>query len=316
MNLSMIFPFYNEETTIRMTIDSLASQSRKADEVIFIDSGSNDNTLNIINTAKKENPELNIKVLHSGEMFPSNSINMGIKQSTNEMLMYMDCGLLIPDDWVESQIDEYEKGKADVVSGRIFTKGVDIIDQCFISHTYGYKNKCICLTGSIFHKRLLDKTGLFIENCRAGYDVDFINKVKLNGYSRVINKKVQLEYYGINYSKTIISGYKKVKLYSKSAWQAYGDKKPYLYLLGLILLIIALINLPLLIMTPIMVLYIIIRGFLVPYYKSRSIYKHINLKLLFFLPIVGACFDLARINGYIDGLLRYKQNDEKKYSRK
>ena len=27
-----------------------------------------------------------------------------------------------------------------------------------------------------------------------------------------------------------------------------------------------------------MVLYIIIRGFLVPYYKSRSIYKHINLK--------------------------------------
>ena len=302
----MILPFYNEEKTIRLTIDSLVNQSKKANEIIFVDSGSNDNSVAIIKNAKKDYPELNIKLLHSGEMFPSNSLNMGIKQSCNDMIMYMDCGLKIPNDWIESQIDKYSHAKVDVVSGRIFTKGVNIIDQCFISHTYGYKNKCICLTGSIFNKKLLDKTGLFIENCRAGYDVDFINKIKLKGCSRTINKNILLEYYGTNYSATIIEGYKKVRLYSKSAWKAYGDNKPYLYLAGLILLFIALAFPALSITTPIMISYIFIRGFLIPYYKSINIFKQINIKLLIFLPIIGICFDLARINGYIDGLLKYK----------
>ena len=306
MNISIIFPFYNEEKTIRLTINSLVYQSKKANEVIFVDSGSNDNSAAIIKSATKEHPQLNIKLLHSGEMFPSNSLNMGIKESKNDIVMYMDCGLLIPNDWIESQADKYSEEKADIVSGRIFTKGVNIIDQCFISHTYGYKNKCICLTGSIFHKKLLDKTGLFIENCRAGYDVDFINKIKFNGCSRIINKNILLEYYGTNYSKTIINGYKKVKLYSKSAWNAYGDNKPYLYLSVLILLTIAVISTTLSITIPIIITYMLIRGFLIPYYKSINIYKKINIKLLIFLPIVGICFDLARINGYIEGLLKDK----------
>ena len=54
----MIFPFYNEEKTIRLTINSLVNQSKKANEVIFVDSGSNDNSTAIIKAAIKEQPQV------------------------------------------------------------------------------------------------------------------------------------------------------------------------------------------------------------------------------------------------------------------
>ena len=306
MNVSMIFPFYNEESTIALTINSLSRQTVKVDEIIFVDSGSNDNSIEIIKKSKVRYPELDIKILNSGEMYPSNSINMGMRESRNNMVMYMDCGLLIPENWLESQIEHYKSTNSDIVSGKIYTYGINIVDKSFISHTYGYKNSCICLTGSLFDKKLFDKTGLFIEDCRAGYDVDFVNKLKLKRCSRAINNNVQLKYYGTNYSKTIKDGYKKVKLYSKSAWKAYGDKKPYVYSSILVIFISIMITSPLIYIVLSSLLYLLIRGFMIPYLKSKEIYKEKDLKLILMLPIIGLIFDLARINGYIDGLLNTK----------
>ena len=306
MNISMIFPFYNEEKTIGLTINSLRHQTMKVNEIIFVDSGSNDNTVEIINECKLSYPELDIKILYNGEMYPSNSINMGINETRNNMIMYMDCGLLIPNNWIESQIEEYKSNKADIVSGKIFTYGTNIIDKCFVSHTYGFKNKCICLTGSLINKNIFEKTGLFIEDCRAGYDVDFANKVKMAGFSRAINDNVQLEYYGTNYSDTVRDGYKKVKLYSKSAWKAYGDKKPYIYSSVILIMIGILFTFPIIYTFLITLFYILGRGYIIPFLKSKNIYKEKNIKLLIMLPMIGLIFDLARINGYIDGLLQNK----------
>ena len=107
----MIFPFYNEEATLSLTIETLANQTKKADEIIFVDSGSDDNSIICINKAKKDYPKLNIRTIHGGEMFPSNSINTGINQSSNDLIMYMDCGLLIPNNWTESQMNKYSEEK-------------------------------------------------------------------------------------------------------------------------------------------------------------------------------------------------------------
>ena len=85
----MIFPFYNEEDTIALTINSLSHQTAIVDEIIFVDSGSNDNSIEMINKSKIRYPELDIKILNSGEMYPSNSINMGMRESRNSMVMYM-----------------------------------------------------------------------------------------------------------------------------------------------------------------------------------------------------------------------------------
>ena len=58
----MIFPFYNEEKTIGLTINSLRHQTMKVNEIIFVDSGSNDNTVEIINECKLSYPELTFEL--------------------------------------------------------------------------------------------------------------------------------------------------------------------------------------------------------------------------------------------------------------
>ncbi|MDA7841207.1 glycosyltransferase [Gammaproteobacteria bacterium] len=304
MKISVILPFYNEEKTIKLTIECLRNQSLIANEIIFVDSGSDDNTTKIINEAAIKHPSLNITILFSGKMSPSSSVNLGIKKSINNMIIYMDCGLDIPSNWLESQAASYDRKKIDIISGRIYTEGANVVDKCFIAHTYGFKNKCICLTGSLMNKLIFEDIGYFIENCRAGYDVDFINKVKQNSLTRSINKDVCLRYFGINFAANISDGYNKIKLYSKSGWSAYGDRKPYLYFLMLIISLLVISFSQLIYIMTLIISYIVIRGYIIPFYKSKAILDIKSGKFFGMLPVTALLFDIARINGYAEGLFK------------
>ena len=48
MKISVVIPFFNEESTIEKTLDALYAQTHQPNEVILVDSGSNDNTGEII----------------------------------------------------------------------------------------------------------------------------------------------------------------------------------------------------------------------------------------------------------------------------
>lgn len=302
MKISIILPFYNEEKTIELTIECLRKQSLMPAEVIFVDSGSDDNTTNMINEAMTKYPALCIKLFFSGKKSPSSSVNLGIKKSINNMIMYMDCGLDIPSNWIESQVASYNRGGIDIISGRIYTEGINTVDKCFIAHTYGFKNKRVCLTGSLMSKLIFEDIGYFIENCRAGYDVDFINKVKQSSLTRSVNKDVCLKYFGINFAANMRDAYNKIKLYSKSAWSAYGDKKPYLYSLMLIISILIISFSQAIYIGVFVTSYLIVRGYIIPFYKSKEVFQAKSGRFFAMLPVTALLFDIARINGYIDGL--------------
>ena len=304
MNISIILPFYNEEETIGLTIECLKNQTLVANEIIFVDSGSNDNTVKIINDAAIKHPILNIKVFFSGKKSPSSSINLGIKKSTNNMIIYMDCGLDIPLNWIESQVASYNEKKIDIISGRIYTEGTNIVDKCFIAHTYGFKNKCVCLTGSLMNKLIFKDIGYFIENCRAGYDVDFINKAKQGSLTRSINEDISLKYFGTNFAANIRDGYNKTQLYSKSAWSAYGDRKPYIYFLMLIISLLVVYFFQAIYIAVFIMSYLIVRGYIIPFYKSKKVFKAKSGKFFAMLPVTALLFDIARINGYAEGLFK------------
>ena len=55
MNISVIIPYYNESETILLTLRSIESQNHQPNEVLLIDSGSTDNTSDIINKWIKKN---------------------------------------------------------------------------------------------------------------------------------------------------------------------------------------------------------------------------------------------------------------------
>ena len=299
MKISVLLPYYNEEQTITKSLVALLNQTKVLDEVIFIDSGSTDTTSKIIDAWISDNMmTASFKNIYSGKMSPSSSINKGIDHANGDIIGYIDCGLNIPLNWYENLSNYIVKDIAEIVSCSIYTDGVGLTDKSLISQTYGYKNKRACLTGSIINKKVFDQIGVFIPDVRAGYDVDFINRIKKSNIKRTVIYDYPLKYYSTNYAKTYLIAFKKVFNYSLSALKAEGDHKPLLYFFFSLLLFIIKIEI-------LILFYIIIRGIAIPVIKSN--YKRLSSEpyIFFLLPLSGLVIDSARVFGYIYAMFNF-----------
>ncbi len=304
MSISVIIPYYNESETILLTLRSLACQSYEPDEVLLIDSGSTDKTSQVIDEWIKENKMKRYQNIYCGMMSPSSSVNKGIKSSKNKYIAYIDCGLEIPEDWLLSNYNLIKENRGEIVSVVIYTIGKNIIDQSFISQTYGYEGKTICLPGSLINKDLFDRTGYLMDSVRAGYDVAFANQLKKLNIKRLINQNIVLKYYNYNYCQSFVSGFKKVYMYSLSGWKTKGDVKPIIYISIFSLSIVSIYIEYYSLLIP----YILLRGFLIPFYKS-------NFKLIMLVPhriifncITGIIIDISRLSAYMNIFRLIKSN--------
>jgi len=299
MKIAVIIPFYNESATIIQTLESLKLQTRTPDRVLLIDSGSTDDTSIKINKWISDNNMEAYNIMYSGRMSPSSSINLGIDDSIEEIIAYVDCGLIIPHNWLSTSEDIINKNNIDLVSTTIFTKGVNNIDKSFVAQTYGYMNNTICLPGSLIKRDVFNKVGTFLDNARANYDIDFINKLKGQNLKRFVNKKIYLEYIDTNYATSFKQASKKVYSYSLGAWNATGDKKPIIYCSFLsIIVICALLNLYKE-LSIIILLYIFSRSIIIPFVKSNFNITTLNPLNYFNFFMSGIVIDASRLFGYV-----------------
>lgn len=92
--VSIIIPAYNCQETIERAIDSVLNQTYKNCEIIVINDGSTDNTINICDKYKKNNNVIIISKRNGG---PSSTRNNGLKKATGKYIMFLDS-----DDYYES----------------------------------------------------------------------------------------------------------------------------------------------------------------------------------------------------------------------
>ena len=112
--VSIIVPVYNVEKYLRKCLDSLINQTLKDIEIICINDGSTDKSLEILEEYK--NRDSRIILLNQENSGQSIARNNGIKKATGEYIGFVD-----PDDWVENNmikclIDEIKSEKVDLVT--------------------------------------------------------------------------------------------------------------------------------------------------------------------------------------------------------
>ncbi len=99
--ISVIIPAYNAGKTIKATIESVLNQTFSDFEIIIINDGSTDSTLEII----EHIPDHRIKVLSYPNSGPQKSRNRGISEASGEYLAFLDADDIWTPDKLESQLN-------------------------------------------------------------------------------------------------------------------------------------------------------------------------------------------------------------------
>lgn len=95
--VSAVIPAYNREKTIRRCIDSVLRQTYEVSEIIVVDDGSTDGTLEILANEYKEKVKV-IKQPHRGAQAARNA---GIRAAEGEYIAFLDSD----DEWTERRIE-------------------------------------------------------------------------------------------------------------------------------------------------------------------------------------------------------------------
>lgn len=154
ITVSVIIPVYNAEKYLPQSLDSVFAQSGSY-EVIAINDGSTDNSLQILESYAKKHS--NMVIINQENKGVAAARNAGLKVAKNKYITFVDS-----DDWLERNAFEnvlpiIKKDKSDVVLTGIY----DVYDKEWVKHNRGIKAAETVAEVSRFPMRKLDKLSLF-----------------------------------------------------------------------------------------------------------------------------------------------------------
>ncbi|MBU7582200.1 MAG: glycosyltransferase [Nostoc sp. TH1S01] len=148
--ISVIIPTYNSEKTIKTTVDSVLNQSFTNFELIVINDGSTDLTLEIISQIQ----DSRLKVFSFENAGGNVSRNRGLQQATGEFVSFLDAD----DVWTPDKLASQFKALQDNVDAKVAYSWTDYIDehgQFLVSGNH------ITVNGDVYERLLISN---FLEN--------------------------------------------------------------------------------------------------------------------------------------------------------
>lgn len=125
IRVSVIIPVYNAERYLSDTLDCVINQTLKEIEIICVDDGSVDRSVEILNHYKVKDDR--IKVLYQTEPSAGAALarNMGLKAAKGEYLSFLDADDLFEADMLEKAYYKAKESDADIVAYDAFLYATD-----------------------------------------------------------------------------------------------------------------------------------------------------------------------------------------------
>lgn len=204
MLISIVIPVYNGEKTIGRALDSLIVQTQNTFEVIVINDGSIDNTIQILEIYKKKFDAVGkkIKIINQNNLGVSAARNRGIKEAKGEYIAFLDSDDYLKTNMVEVLYSYLNKTKYDcIIYGFYSLNNIEEIEMDYYNPeliqgkdklkgkldellpTRALNSPC----NKLFNKEILDKNKIkFNKKLSLGEDLNF----NLMYYFNINNLKI------------------------------------------------------------------------------------------------------------------------------
>lgn len=110
--ISIIIPCYNSSHYLDKCLKSLINQSYTNIEIVLVDNGSEDNSLEICKTYQLHDKR--IKVYTETEGNQGAARNLGIDKATGDYLMFVDSDDYVSSDFCQIALSSIEKYRSDI----------------------------------------------------------------------------------------------------------------------------------------------------------------------------------------------------------
>jgi glycosyltransferase involved in cell wall biosynthesis len=168
---SVVIPTYNRKPILEKCLKALEMQKLSAStsvedyEVVVVDDGSTDGTLQWLEECKNEFPH--VQVFEQNHQGPSAARNLGVLQAKGDTIIFIDSDLVVTEIFLQSHADALVGGQNKVGSDKFFTYGAVINTANFENPTSEpYKitdfSRAFFATGNVaIPKHWLEEAGLF-----------------------------------------------------------------------------------------------------------------------------------------------------------
>lgn len=220
--VSVIIPVYNTEKYLRQCLDSVINQSLREIEIICVDDGSTDGSIELLEAYAGDDSRIQVikneKNLHAGP-----SRNRGLKYARGDYTLFLDADDWLVDNNLERLYSDTSRLKADIsrcraleydnVSGEIskrefsYLKNVPrflfnrVIQYSKFPHTLTKVN--VAPWGGLYRREFLLQNGLNFDALICSNDRPFYCKTILAA-KRVVFLKTELIYYRINNESSLV----------------------------------------------------------------------------------------------------------------
>lgn len=306
MKISLISTVLNEEKTIDLFLESILGQTKKPDEIIIVDAGSADKTIQKIKNWQKRLP---IKLIIKPGVNRSQGRNMAIKNAKHQIITVSDAGCILAPNWLEEITKPLKNKRISAVAGNYQPLAQNPFQECLAAYTCAdiyQKDKRQFLPSSrsvAFQKKVWEKVGGYPKELNYCEDLVFDQKIKSAGFSFHFSPQAIVYW---PQRKTTKEAFRQFYHYAFgdgqvffSPYQAHSTKIILIflrYLAGLLILLLA-IKYPA--WRPILASLILIY-FLWPIVKNK---KRLSFQALLIAPAMQILTDLAIMAGTISGLL-------------
>jgi len=187
MKITVIMPVYNGESTIEKTLVGLLVQSKKFDELIVIDDGSKDRSVERLKNFLDGRMDYNL-IQNEKRLGLAAGYNRGIKSAKGDLIVTLHQDIILEKDSLEKLVEPFHDKKV-VAASHIVSHPLEVWNKynfwqkSFFGRLAGKDFSGIDGKFDAFRKSALEKAGLFDDKHfhTAGEDGDMVFKLKKMG---------------------------------------------------------------------------------------------------------------------------------------